>query len=180
MWRYIKAHWRGELSLARSYWMLMVARLGVAVGDAGTIVRSTDPAGEVWAKVAAPTTENLRGVHFWDGQSGWAVGDAGTILHTDDGGKTWSKPDTIYEGAAQTLFQLLTDGTRVFLVWHGGAPDETGIYFNSSPDGGATWSRPFDAPARLWFGARGATVARKSSQIKQSIKSNTYNNIYGL
>ena len=47
---------------------------------------------------AAPTIQNLRGVHFVTAREGWIVGDLGTILHTIDAGKTWALQASISTG----------------------------------------------------------------------------------
>src|SRR5258708_26081639 len=61
----------------------------VAVGDAGTIVRTTD-GGQSWTLQSSGTTRDLRGVSFVDADTGTAVGFSGTILRTTDGGQTWT------------------------------------------------------------------------------------------
>ena len=65
-------------------------REGWAVGDAGTIVHTTD-AGVTWRMQISKTTANLNGVFFADPDTGFAVGNLGTILETDDRGVTWSR-----------------------------------------------------------------------------------------
>jgi hypothetical protein len=63
----------------------------VAVGDGGTIVRSTD-AGAHWKTVASGTTADLVAVGSNDGCESpflFAVGDHGTILASHDQGLTW-------------------------------------------------------------------------------------------
>ena len=62
---------------------------GWAVGDAGTIVATSD-GGAHWSAQTSGTTSNLLGVSFADQNHGWAVGDAGTIVATSDGGAHWS------------------------------------------------------------------------------------------
>jgi photosystem II stability/assembly factor-like uncharacterized protein len=61
----------------------------VAVGDVGTIIKSTD-GGTTWGCIFSGTTNNLHSSHFVDSNTGWAVGDSGTILKTTDGGIIWS------------------------------------------------------------------------------------------
>src|SRR5207244_1096214 len=60
----------------------------VAVGDYGTILRTTD-GGATWTRQSSGTTSPLRGVSFTDANTGTAVGDKDTILRTTDGGVTW-------------------------------------------------------------------------------------------
>jgi photosystem II stability/assembly factor-like uncharacterized protein len=61
---------------------------GWAVGDAGTILHTTD-GGSTWQVQASHTSANLYAVQFVDAKNGWVVGDHGLILHTSNGGKTW-------------------------------------------------------------------------------------------
>jgi len=61
------------------------ANTGTAVGEAGTIVRTTD-GGETWVTQDSGTTSALNGVSFTDANTGTAVGQNGTILRTTDGG----------------------------------------------------------------------------------------------
>src|SRR5713101_8159986 len=51
----------------------------VAVGEPGTILRTTD-GGATWSIQSSPTTSTLRGVSFTDANVGTAVGDSGTIV----------------------------------------------------------------------------------------------------
>lgn len=60
----------------------------VAVGDYGTIVRSTDE-GKTWQQAEVPVSALLTAVHFVDETRGWAVGHGGVILATTDGGANW-------------------------------------------------------------------------------------------
>src|SRR6185295_12011910 len=52
---------------------------GWAVGDAGTIVRTTN-AGANWTRVTTGTSFSLNGIWFTSPSEGWAVGQSGTIL----------------------------------------------------------------------------------------------------
>ncbi len=65
-------------------------REGWAVGDAGTIMHTTD-AGVTWRNRVSQTSANLNGVHFADPDTGWVVGNLGTVLRTTDGGVTWTR-----------------------------------------------------------------------------------------
>ncbi len=72
------------------------------------------------------------------------------IASSTDQGKTWSTPATVYEGSIQAFFQLVHDGDNVYLVWHAGdAGKPSGVYFNASEDGGATWRHPWNQPVRI-------------------------------
>jgi hypothetical protein len=58
---------------------------GVAVGERGTILRTTD-AGFTWASQTSGTLRTLGSVSMASGLVGTVVGDSGTILHTTTGG----------------------------------------------------------------------------------------------
>src|SRR5262245_16887672 len=62
--------------------------VGFAVGDAGTILKTTD-AGMTWSPLTSGTTNALYEVYFFDATQGDAVGDLGLILRTTDGGDGW-------------------------------------------------------------------------------------------
>jgi hypothetical protein len=52
---------------------------GVAVGDNGLIIRTTD-GGVSWLRDTIPWTEDLMGVYMLDSVHIWAVGDLGLVL----------------------------------------------------------------------------------------------------
>jgi photosystem II stability/assembly factor-like uncharacterized protein len=61
---------------------------GFVVGDAGTILKTTD-AGATWAPLTSGTTTALHDVYLFNPNEGVAVGDGGLILRTTDGGAGW-------------------------------------------------------------------------------------------
>jgi hypothetical protein len=61
------------------------ANTGTAVGQGGTILRTTD-GGASWVAQESGTMEYLQGVLFTDANTGTVVGSAGTILRTTNGG----------------------------------------------------------------------------------------------
>lgn len=63
--------------------------IGWAVGDQGTIIKTSD-GGASWIQQNSGTTKALYGVSFVNENFGTAVGDAGTILNTTDGGTHWN------------------------------------------------------------------------------------------
>jgi len=65
---------------------LLDSGVGVVVGDAGTIVKTTN-AGMTWSPLPSGTTNALYDVYFFDGTQGVAVGEQGLIRRTTDG---WS------------------------------------------------------------------------------------------
>jgi len=67
---------------------LIDANTIVAVGEDGTILRSTD-SGNTWSRIQSNTAQTLHGVYFSDNLHGTIVGKAGTVLRSTDGGLTW-------------------------------------------------------------------------------------------
>jgi hypothetical protein len=59
-----------------------------AVGDEGTILRTTD-GGQHWSIQSSSTTRHLRGVFAVNENTAWVVGDEGTLNATSDGGASW-------------------------------------------------------------------------------------------
>lgn len=62
---------------------------GIAVGDGGAIIATTD-GGVTWTPQISGTTNPRDGVISVDVDNATAVGNRGTILRTTDGGATWS------------------------------------------------------------------------------------------
>lgn len=110
-----------------------MARAGdvlVAVGDYGTVVRSTDN-GQTWQQAAVPVSSLLTAVHFADARHGWAVGHGGVVLATTDGGASW------------TLQQALDDKPVLLSVYFA-SPERgyaVGAYGTAwrTGDSGKTW-----------------------------------------
>ncbi len=65
------------------------ATTGIAAGDSGTVLRTTD-AGETWAKVDVPYNTAFLDVFFSSEQTGYMAGQQGLILKTTDGGQNWT------------------------------------------------------------------------------------------
>lgn len=118
--------------------LLDAARSGrdvIAVGERGTILRSTDHA-RTWQRVPSGTRATLTGISFAAGaeQSGWAVGHDAIILASTDGGRTWAKQFQGDDLQDSFLDVLAVDAQRVIAV---GA---YGLYLQTA-DGGKTWTR---------------------------------------
>ena len=103
----------------------------VAVGDYGTIVRSTDE-GKTWQQAEVPVSTLLTAVHFVDETHGWAVGHGGVILATGDGGANWQLQATL-EGKPVLLSVYFADAQRGYAVGAYGAAFVT-------TDGGRNWA----------------------------------------
>lgn len=103
----------------------------VAVGDYGTIVRSTDE-GKTWQQAEVPVSMLLTAVHFVDDSRGWAVGHGGVILVTTDGGANWQLQATL-DDKPVLLSVHFTDAQRGYAVGAYGAAFVTS-------DGGRDWA----------------------------------------
>jgi hypothetical protein len=85
------------------------ANTGTAVGEHGTVVRTTN-GGATWTSQSSGTSTNLFGVSFTDANIGTAVGYYGEIQRTTNGGTTWNRqvsgtlhrPNLIREGSEAT------------------------------------------------------------------------------
>lgn len=101
--------------------------VGIAVGNAGTILRSADN-GATWASVATGVIDDLLRVatsgRFW-----FVVGRAGTFLKSEDDGQSWSLIST---GSAADFTDVAVSGSK---LWIAG-----GVDLLRSIDRGATWS----------------------------------------
>ena len=84
--------WTSSVVSGTSAWLRSVFfidhDIGIAVGDSGTILRTTN-GGATWVARTSGTTEDLHAVSFADPDTGIAVGDEAAILRTTDGGRTW-------------------------------------------------------------------------------------------
>jgi photosystem II stability/assembly factor-like uncharacterized protein len=98
---------------------LRPTKVGVAVGNGGTIVRSADGLGNLWAPVTSGVTADLYDVFFWDNLTGWAAGDSGTVLRTDDGGLVWKKQVTPTTARLEAV--CFTSATEGWIAGAGGA-----------------------------------------------------------
>src|SRR5436190_17563235 len=107
---------------------LLDSGVGFVVGDAGTIVKTTD-AGMTWSPLTSGTTNALHDVYFFDATQGVAVGEQGLILRTTDGGTGW-----------QGVISGVKDGLRAvsFSGVNGiSAGDSQDILY--STDSGSSW-----------------------------------------
>lgn len=106
-------------------------RVVLAVGTAGTIVRSAD-AGASWATRASSTVFNLNDAWWVSSSVAYAVGHGGTVLRSSDAGLTWTRLTNI--PTSQNLF-----GTWWIGSTHGWVVGSNGVILRTG-DGGATWT----------------------------------------
>ena len=107
---------------------LLDSGVGFAVGDAGTILKTTD-AGMTWSPLTSGTTNALYDVYFFDATQGVAVGEQGLILRTTDGGAGWQG---VTSGVGDALRSVSFSGVNGII---GG--DSQDILYSS--DAGASW-----------------------------------------
>lgn len=129
-------------STTNSLWgvfFLRDGRNGWAVGDAGTIVHTTD-AGASWSTQVSTTAFSLRGVWFTSAQVGYAAGYGGTVMQTQNGGATWTRLTT---GATANFNDICFADSQ-----HGWAVGANGIIARTT-DAGVTWTKDFPTSNQL-------------------------------
>lgn len=104
-------------------------QIATAVGEFGTIIRTTD-GGLSWVKQESGVLEHLNRVVFLDALFGFVVGNAGTILHTTDGGWNWNKQTS---GTTKALL-----GVSFSDIYNGTAVGNGSTIVHTS-NGGLTW-----------------------------------------
>src|SRR6516162_10240574 len=107
---------------------LLDSGIGFVVGDAGTILKTTD-AGMTWSPLTSGTTNGLYDVYFFDATQGVAVGEQGLILRTTDGGGGWQG---VSSGVTDALRAISFSGVNGI-----SAGDSQDILY--STDAGASW-----------------------------------------
>jgi photosystem II stability/assembly factor-like uncharacterized protein len=107
---------------------LLDSGVGFVVGDAGTIVKTTD-AGVTWSPLMSGTTNALHDVYFFDAAQGVAVGEQGLILRTTDGGAGWQG---VTSGVKDALRSVSFSGMNGI----SGGDSQDIVY---STDAGASW-----------------------------------------
>ena len=107
---------------------LLESGVGFAVGDAGTILKTTD-AGMTWSPLMSGTTNALYDVYFSDATQGVAVGEQGLILRTTDGGGGWQG---VTSGVKDALRSVSLGGMHGII----GGDSQDILY---SADAGASW-----------------------------------------
>lgn len=112
----------------------------VAVGNDGTIIRSTD-GGTNWSLISSPVNDQLRSVTFL-GSIGLAVGISGRVLRTTDGGLNWIEET---RPTSRNLYSVSMSSTLAVIT------GEEGTILVSS-DSGLTWTPHTAGTASILFG----------------------------
>jgi photosystem II stability/assembly factor-like uncharacterized protein len=107
---------------------LLDSGAGFVVGDAGTILKTTD-AGMTWSPLTSGTTNALYDVYFFDATQGVVVGEQGLILRTTDGGAGWQG---VTSGVKDALRSVSFSGVNGI----SGGYSQDILY---STDAGASW-----------------------------------------
>jgi hypothetical protein len=99
-----------------------VSTVWIAVGEEGTILRSTN-GGVNWTKIDSPTNANLRSVSAGGGSAfanSWlAVGDNGVCIRSLDNGATWAilNLNTPADGRKRNLYSVdFIDGSKRWVI----------------------------------------------------------------
>jgi len=97
-------------------------RVGVAVGDDGTVLKTED-IGDTWTSRTSRTDETLFDVSFdASGMNGVAVGSGGALIRTETGGDTWKSLDVDMDANFYaTLVAPTKDGAKVYVAGERGA-----------------------------------------------------------
>jgi len=108
----------------------VVSGVFVAVGQDGTIIRSTDN-GSSWGNATSPTGNRLEGVAFGN-NTFVGVGYSGTIVRSTDNGSSF---DNVTSGTGM-LLHAVTFGNNTFVAVGGSG---TQVNIVRSTDNGTTW-----------------------------------------
>ncbi len=110
---------------------------GWAVGDAGTILKTTN-GGINWIRQSCPAgTTALESVYFANANTGWAVG-YGIILKTTNGGTTWKVQRRV---SGEWLMSVCF--TNANTGWVVGSAESKGPVVLKTTNGGTTWKTQY-------------------------------------
>ena len=109
---------------------MLPSGVGYAVGDMGTILKTTD-SGNSWTSLTSGVTDGLNNVYFFDDNTGIVVGVGGLILRTTDGGSNWTT--IVVTDVFDQLLSVSFSGANGII----GGESQTILYSTNS---GASWS----------------------------------------
>jgi photosystem II stability/assembly factor-like uncharacterized protein len=123
------------------------AKVGVAVGHNGSLVRTED-AGETWSHIPLEETgsDSLLGVAHLGGEHFAAYGAFGLYFDSADAGRTWERRMILDEEFDRHISQVVPVASSIFLVAESGT-------LARSDDGGATWTAITSPYVGSYFGA---------------------------
>jgi len=86
---------------------------GFAVGEFGTVIKTTD-GGKTWEqRTPVPNEFYPMGVDFVDADTGWVGGLDGVIWQTGDGGQTWQRQESL---TASPIYNIVASDRGVYAV----------------------------------------------------------------
>ena len=116
---------------------------------------------EEWKKLGRPEVNAPRGGRIH-------------IMHSDDEGRTWSRPETLADTELTDLHPTLVeldDGTLLCTFCSGGIPDTHVSRHMLSHDGGRTWSEPMDSvPGNKGAFSNGSTIVLSDGTVAWTIE----------
>jgi photosystem II stability/assembly factor-like uncharacterized protein len=111
---------------------------GLAVGSAGTVLRTVD-GGITWSVESSGVDTDLRAVWITSGGTAVAVGMSATVIHSTNGGMTWSPADIpAFLDTEHMNGVSMWDDQRGVAVGYGELGGDGTILVTD--DGGATWT----------------------------------------
>jgi photosystem II stability/assembly factor-like uncharacterized protein len=118
------------------------ATTGYAVGDAGTIIKTTD-GGLTWTIQNSGTYFDLYSVYFTDTNTGYVTGGdtfwESILLKTTNGGMSWSVLTTGYERPYKSIHFVNAD--TGYFVGNGYLEPNIGDIIFKTTDGGKNWTK---------------------------------------
>ncbi len=118
------------------------ASLGIAVGEGGLVIRTTD-GGRSWQPIRSGVKTDLKHVSFVDHLHGWIVGNQGVILFSQDGGLSWNKQTSHTSTDLNRGF--FQDLNRAWVVGNNGV-------ILATTNGGVSWTQQTSGTTQNLYG----------------------------